>query len=48
VNASLFVALAALASLVVMGGVSLGLATYLDRLFGRPASEHASARGAQT
>ena len=47
VNASLFAALAALASLVVMGGASLGVAPYLERLFGRPAFEHARARGAQ-
>ena len=38
VNASLFAALAGLASLVVMGGASLGIAPYLDRLLGRPRS----------
>jgi hypothetical protein len=46
-NASLFAALAALASLIVMGGLSLGAAPYLDRLFGSPATARGHARRAE-
>jgi hypothetical protein len=48
VNATPFAALAALASLIVMGGGSLGAAPYLDRLFGRPAFNRAGSQEAQT
>ena len=46
VNATIFAVLAAFASVAVMAGLSLGLAPFLDRLFGRPvAQSRPSARG---
>jgi hypothetical protein len=48
VNATLFVVLAGLASLVVMLGVSFGLASFLDRLFRHPLLHPARPREVQT
>jgi hypothetical protein len=48
VNATIVAVLAALASLAVMGGVSLGFAPLLDRPFGRPAPDRARRREAKT
>ena len=47
VNATVFAILAALASLAVMAGLSLGFAPFLDRPFGRPAPDRARQRAAE-
>ena len=48
INATLFTVLAALASVAVMAGVSLGLAPLLDRMFGRPAPDRVRQLEAET
>jgi hypothetical protein len=48
VNATMFAALAGLASLAVMAGMSLGFAPLLDRLVGQPALDRSRERGAET
>ena len=48
VNATIFAGLAALASLAVMAGFSLGFAPLLDRLSGRPAPDRVRQREAKT
>ncbi|MGC2785248.1 MAG: hypothetical protein WA397_15745 [Roseiarcus sp.] len=48
VNPTLFAVLAALASLAVMAGLSLGIAPFVDRLFGGLLLNHARPREAET
>jgi hypothetical protein len=48
VNATIVAVLAALASLAVMAGLSLGLAPFVDRLFGGLLLNHARPREAET
>ena len=48
VNATIVVVLAALASLVVMAGLSFGIAPFLERVLGGPMLSHARAHEVQT